>query len=359
MMVDGGKIPHALMLHGAPGSGKTMLARALIQYINCTDRRDGDSCGVCTACKTTARLNNPDVRYVYPIVKKGLEKPVSTDYFTEWTEMLRDHPYMSTESWMEILGAGNSQPAIYIYECDEIIRISNLSAYGNGYKIFMVWLPEKMNIEASNRLLKIIEEPYDDTLFIFVSNNPENLLPTISSRLQQIAVSDLPDEEIIKYFVSKEKPYEEALALAKIAGGNMNLAISLADENSETEEFSSLFMDLMRNCYARNLTALRSQAEKLAAGGREKSMRFLTYFSRMLRESFISNLKISALSSMTPKESAFTVKFGPFINEGNVEAMMQAADSAYTDISRNGNQKIIWFDFFLIIMEKLRGGGRR
>lgn len=351
---DSGRIPHAILLHGPSGIGKMRLARAFAQYVNCTGRHDGDSCGRCPACQQTATLNNPDIHYIYPVLKKRSDHPLSSDYAEEWKKMIADHSYMSPEQWQEEIDAGNQQPQIYVDESAEIIRQSSLSTYGAQYKIFIVWLPEKMNVSASNKLLKVIEEPFEDTIFIFVSNNPGAIIPTINSRLQHIELDPLPSSEILNYLVGKGKTYEEAEALSKIARGNMNKASELAENGNESEEFARLFIDVMRSAYSRNIAALRTYADNFAAFGREKSMRLLIYFNRMLRESFISNLKIAGLNAMTPGETTFVEKFGPFINADNIERLMTAVDEAYTDITRNANQKIVWFDLMLLVTQYIR-----
>lgn len=351
---DSGRIPHAILLHGPSGIGKLRLARAFAQYVNCTNHKDGDSCGVCPACRQTAALNNPDIHYVYPVLNKRSSTPLSSDYAEEWKRMLENNSYMSPEQWQIEIEAGNAQPQIYVDESAEIIRLSSLSTYGAKYKIFIVWLPEKMNVSTANKLLKVIEEPFEDTIFIFVSNNPGAIIPTINSRLQHIQLDPLPSADIIEFLVKKGKSYEEATNLAKIARGNMNKAEELAENGNESEEFASIFIEVMRACYSRNITTLRLFSDSFAAYGREKSMRLLTYFNRMIRESFISNLHIPTLNAMTQDEGVFVSKFGPFINAINVERMMGAVDDAYGDITRNANQKIVWFDLFLIITQLIR-----
>lgn len=357
-MADSGKLPHALLLHGPAGSGKTRLARAFIQYINCTNRTDGDSCGHCPACIQTSKLNNPDVHYIFPIVKNAKHpKAISDEYIGEWKDFIEKNPYMPYEGWLEAIEAGNSQPMIYKTESEEIIRVSSLSSYGSGYKIFMIWLPEKMNAEAANKLLKVIEEPFSDTLFIMVSNNSGALLPTIQSRVQGVNINRLSDEEITRYICSLGKNYEEAAMLAKIARGNMNMAAILASTEGELTEFSELFRGVMRAAYSRMMPALRDFADTFASSGREKSLRLLSYFARMIRESFISNLHCSALEAMTPDEDKFVERFGPFINAANVEEILAEIDRAYEDISRNGNQKIVWFDFLIQLTRLIRTKG--
>lgn len=356
-LVDSGKIPHALLLHGPSGVGKTAVARAFVQYIGCTDRRDGDSCGRCPACLQTARLNNPDVHYIYPVVKGDFSVQLSANFIDEWKEYIEKYPYMPTEQWLEMINAGNSRPSILVPESEEIIRQASLSSYGDGLKTFFVWLPEKLNPAAANKLLKVIEEPFDDTLFVLVSNNPGEIISTIRSRLQDVEFKPLADADISGYLMTRGKSAEEAASLARIARGNMNKAFMLMENDGEMAQFRSDFIAVMRACYARKMTELRSYAETFAAYGREKSMRLLDYFARMIRESFISNLRCAPLESMTPEEKAFVAKFGPFINSANVEDMAREVDRAREDISRNANQKIVWFDLFIEFTRLIRTKG--
>ncbi len=180
-IVDAGKIPHAIMLSGISGIGKFRLARALAQYIHCQNHVNGDSCGVCPSCKQHQNLNNPDIHFIYPVIKRdGIL--ISKDLADCWKEMMTEWSYMPPEKWNEIIQAGNSRPAIYVTESEDIIARASLSAYQENFKIFLMWLPEKMRPEAANKLLKIIEEPYDDTIFILVSNDDSKVLPTIFSR---------------------------------------------------------------------------------------------------------------------------------------------------------------------------------
>ena len=355
-MADSGKLPHALLLYGPAGVGKTRTALAFIQYLFCSNRVDGNSCGKCPSCLQTSKLNNPDIHFIFPIIQNK-SRSLSSDYNDEWREFIDKYPYMPEEKWLEIIDAGNSRPMIHVAQSEEILRQSTLSSYGDGYKVFLIWLPERMNLTTSNRLLKIIEEPFEDTLFVFISNNPGEILPTIKSRLQSVEFKSLPEEEIVSYFCKEGKEFDEASALARIAKGNMNIATRLVDTDGELKEFMADFMGVMRNAYSRRMADLKAYADKFASYGREKSIRLLDYFSRMIRESFISNLQCPELEFKTPEESNFIEKFGPFINAANIVELSSEIDRAREDISRNANQKIVWFDMFLELTRQIRTKG--
>lgn len=355
-MTDSGQLPHALLFHGPSGTGKMQTALAFIQYLNCTDRRGGDSCGECPSCRQLSKFNNPDVHFIYPVIRRAT-KPVSTDFIEEWRKYITENPYMPPERWGQEIEAGNAQPMIYVSESDEILRQASLSPYGKGHKVFLIWQPEKMNADTANKLLKVIEEPHEDTLFIMVSNNPGALLPTVRSRLQAIEFGSLSEAEVTAFLESRGVGPDEAMQTARLSKGNLNKALRFSEGKNEMSEFSQNFIEVMRSCYARKITELKGMADSFAGYGREKSMRQLEYFSRMIRESFISNLRQPALQSATREELDFISKFGPFINNQNVEEMIRELDRAYEDISRNANQKIVWFDLFLELTRLIRTKG--
>ncbi len=354
-MVDSGRIPHALLLSGPAGIGKMLLARAMISYINCENPRNGDSCGECPSCRRIEAGNNPDIHYIYPIYKvKSSHLERSSDYAAEWKRMLKESPYMDMTYWMKLMNGANSQPRIYVDDADEITSIAALSSYSDKYKIFIIWLPERLQPEAANKILKILEEPQNDTLFIAVSDDPNSILPTIYSRLRRIEMRRPQTGEIEKFLLQNGTSPAYAPTLASLAEGSLLKATQLIGVESETQEFGEIFRGVMREAYARKVAVLKQRSEDLAAFGREKSIRLLDYVSRMTRENFISNLCLPPLNVMTPEESGFSSKFAPFINVANVESILSAIDDAKRDISRNGNSKLIWFDFMVLMMVFLR-----
>lgn len=353
-VADSSRIPHAILLSGISGIGKTRLARAFAQYVHCKNRINGDSCGVCPSCLQHQNFNNPDLHFIYPVVKKdgGL---VSTDFIDPWKEMLSDWSYMPPERWNELINAGNSQPAIFVNESEDIIAKASLSAFQENFKIFLMWLPEKMRPEAANKLLKIIEEPFEDTIFILVSNDDSKVLPTIYSRAQRFNLRPLSQEDISRHLASNFSiDPDTATAASRISEGSIGKAEELACHPDEILEFSSLFKETMRMGYALNARKLKSLSETCAAMGREKLIRFLSYAGRMVRENFIYNMKMPQISLLTPEEEEFSLRFSPFIHEGNVEGLAYEISRAAGDVERNANAKIVMFDLMLLLSQWVR-----
>lgn len=350
--VDSDHIPHAILLGGQEGIGKMLVARAFISYLYCMDRQGGDSCGKCPACLQNAHHNNPDVHFIFP--RTGASSKSADSFLPLWNEFLDSHPYMPKEEWGRRIEAGNTVPVIYRNDANEIARTAALSSFAYRYKTYIIWLPERMQPQCANALLKLLEEPYPDTLFVLVSNEPDKLLPTIFSRTQRFNLKPLSEREVVEILTKDGVPFPEAQETAALAEGNMIKAFDMTGEGGEIKEFSSLFIQLMRLAYARNAAALRILSDSIAAMGREKSARFLAYCSRMTRESFIFNLKDLGLNSMTKAEADFNVRFSPFINHRNVERIMSEIQRAYDDILRNANARLVLFDFMLKVMMQLR-----
>lgn len=349
-MVGSGHIPHAIMLSGPSGSGKMMLARAYAQYLQCEHPQDGEPCGHCQSCRLHEALSHPDLHFIHPIVKNKTQKRyISSDVADLWERMLREAPAMPEEKWLEILETGNSQTSIYVDDAEEIVRLDSFPPYNSRYKIFIIWLPERLRTEAANKLLKVIEEPSDGTLFILVSNNELMLLPTIFSRVQRFQVGRLSDSQIATYLRENYHfPEIHAQEYARLCGGSLIRADELGRNSGENEEFLAIYQDGMRAAYAKKVQKLRQIADKCATLGREKLRRLLDYMARMIRENFIYNLRMPQLTTMTPDEQNFSVRFSPFVNHANVEDFLEETNRAKRDIERNANAKVVLFDYFLL-----------
>ncbi|MDD2961308.1 MAG: DNA polymerase III subunit delta [Muribaculaceae bacterium] len=355
-LVDNNKIPHAILLYGESGVGKLALARAMAQYIHCSAKQNNDACGICPNCIQHQSLNNADTFFVFPVIKKSSPTlNTSDDYIGKWREFLVNNEYESFERWLKLLENENSQPRIYVNESENIIHKMSMSSYSSKYKIMIMWLPEKMNEDCANKLLKIIEEPYPDSIFILVSDNPKEILPTIFSRTQRIQVNRLSTEDIAKYIQQKYNlDYQDALAIAASADGSMVAAQEALMLDSETKAFFNNFVGLMRMAYLRDIKGLKTWSEDINNFKREKAQRFLQYCCRMLRENYIYNLGNHSLNYLSQDEENFSKKFSPFINERNVEDMYCELNLAETDIQRNANAKIVLFDLALKITKLIR-----
>jgi len=347
-LIDSDRLPHALLLHGPVGVPKLALARAAAQYLHCQHRTDGDSCGVCPMCKQHQSCNQVDTHYTFPFTnKKGSsEQPCDcNDYMSEWHDFLDQHPVEDYQAWLSLLKADNAQPQILVKESTSIIRQMTLSALTAKYKVLILWLPEKLKEETANKLLKLIEEPFDDCKFILVSDDIKGVLGTIVSRCQRIELRKPSTDEVAHYLQARYGIDErEALAIASPADGNVVLAESMLATSSEVHEFHERFVELMRLAWQRNLPKLRLWSERIADMKREKARRFLAYAVRQVRENFIYNLHTPALNYLTREEETFSTRFAPFINEDNVEQLMHALECASRDIGGNANGKLVMLD---------------
>lgn len=345
-MADERRVPHALLLEGPVGSAKFMLIRALAQYIHCENHTpDGDSCGKCPSCLQHQTFNHIDTIYSFPVIKKAGKSTISNDCFGEFKNFISDSPYMDIEKWIAMLGNINSQPVIYVEEGAELIRRLNFTARQSLFKIVLLWLPERLKEETANKLLKLIEEPHPDTIFLMSSDNSRAILPTIYSRVQRIAVSRYSDDEI-KHFLTASYPVSEtdAETLARLSSGNVIEALSLVDISRMRQQFLDYFIELMRKAYQRKIGLLRQWSNDVAALGREQIIKFLDYASRLIRENFILNLHVDRLNYLTEDERKFSVNFARFINERNVLKMFEVLNKAREDIAGNANPKIVLFD---------------
>lgn len=356
--VRDGRIPHAMLFTGKSGVGKLQMALALTQYMACTNRTETDSCGVCPTCLQFSKLNHPDINFAYPVIKSdgSSTAPVADDYGKEWRQLLSEMPYFDLTDWYERMGAGNKQGLIYERESSEILRKLSLKAFGDGYKTMIIWLPEKMNETCANKLLKIIEEPPEKTIFILVSEEPQRLLTTILSRVQQVTFDRLSEQEITGALrsVNDDLSMEDALDLAHMADGSYLTALKQMQARGESAQFFQWFVELMRNAWLvgqrqqyGSLLALRKWSQEMAGAGREKQKAFLEYAIRQVRENYISNFAQPDIVFQTQEERDFSVRFARFINDSNVERLIDQLSLTLRQIEQNGNPRMVFFDFCL------------
>lgn len=358
-LVADDRIPHALLIEGPSGIGKFAMARAFAQYIHCQHRTpDGEPCGVCPSCLQHQSLNHIDTLFSFPVVKterfKG-DAPVSTDFYEQWKEYLSENPFMNFAKWADSFEKRNAQPVIYASESDSLISRLSTTAHASRYKIVLLWLAERMNPDCANKLLKLIEEPHGDTLFIMTSDNPEMILPTILSRCRRMDMHRLDDDTIARWLISSHGVNPtDATALAHIADGSLTAALSQLTGSSEANSNLELFIRLMRLAYQRKVAELRRWASDVNALGREGELRFYDYCQRLLRENFIFNFGVPQIQYMTRTETDFSRNFARFINENNVEQLVEVFNKAAVDVAGNGNGKIVNFDLAICVILLLK-----
>ena len=356
-MVQSGRIPHAILLSGASGVGKLPLALALAQYIACGHRTDSDSCGVCPSCLQYSKLQHPDLHFVFPIVKNSTSDTGDT-YVNDFREMVLKNPYCDQDDWTLALQAEKKQSVIYDSQGDEIERKLRLKSFSEGYKTVIVWQPDKMNETCANKLLKLLEEPPERTLFLFVTEHPELLLPTIISRLRPVNVPRLTEAQIREALIVKGGvSAEQAEDVTRLARGSYREALRVNDDKDRTKEFFSEFCELMRNAWRvgtqRDYAALQNmndwvgQMTQGKGASRERQCAFLQFAQRMFRENFISNYGEPQLNYMRAEEQKFATKFAPFINERNIETFMEQFSTAERQIAQNANARMVFFDLCL------------
>ena len=351
------RVPHAQLFHGPQGSGSLALALAYATYLSCQESRDGDSCGRCPSCLKYDRLVHPDLHFVFPVfTTRSVKKdPVSDDFIAEWRSALLESPYMTPHQWYNYIGMENKQGSIIKRESEEIMKKLHLKSYESDFKVMIIWMPEKMNLTASNKLLKLIEEPPPMTIFLLVPEDTGPMLPTILSRTQLIRVPRIGEEDLLKALKEKHSVAEEILQGAvKIAEGNYVKAEEYLLTSEESAYQLELFIRIMRLSYSREFQQIFDWVEELSGLGRERQKSFLAYAMRMIRENYLLNKEQKGLVRMTSNESDFSKKFFPYINDRNVPDMVQELNEASIHIEANAYARIVFLDFALKLVKLIR-----
>ena len=355
-----GVVPHAQLFCGEEGTGSFQLALAYARYLNCTDRSETDSCGMCPSCLKYNEFAHPDLHFVFPMVQnKSAKKEVCDDYLPEWREFLKNkitqHMYFNLDTWITFMGAEGKQAIIYSAESEKIIRKMNLRIYEADYRILFVWAPDRMNDACSNKLLKIIEEPPPNTAILMITDSPDMVLGTIFSRSQPIHVRPIQSDKIINVLTDTWGVQEEdARQIAHLSGGNYFRATGFLSVDNDNAYFLEQFKVIMRNGWSRNIVAMKSFADEMYSLGREKQKNFLAFCQRQIRENFIKSLHKPSLNYMNKDEAAFSGNFSPYVNERNVVDLMDELSLAERHISQNVNSKMVFFDLSMRIIVLLK-----
>ena len=355
--VDRGRISHAQLFTGAAGTGALPLAIAYAQYLNCPNRKDGDSCGMCPSCQQTAALAHPDLHFVFPVNKQGKksgEVVLSAEFMPQWRECVASTAgYFTPQQWYDRLDLGKTlRGMISAKEADEIIRRLSFKSFESEYKIMLIWLPETMNDEAANKILKILEEPWEKTIFLMVSERPDLLLSTIISRTQEVAVPRLAVEDLMPMVEGDEQQRRNTARLA--AGDLIEMRrLTGGEEDAVRRESFDLFCRLMRLSYNDKHLELIDWADEVATLTREQQRSMLRHAARLLRESYMLHAGLGQISYLWGEEAAFCNKFAPFIGNQNIEFLIGEIEQAMRQVSQNGNPRIIFTHFALAVSKQI------
>lgn len=363
-MISEDRVPHAIMLCGPAGSGKLALAIAF----GCELLRKGSLQAAAASLfgepegpdpvteAMLRKLEHPDLHFTYPTIKTPSmgsdHQPVSDDFAREWHELLTtEGPYFSTDQWMTAMGAANQQAIITAGESDELSRKLSLKSSQGGYKVSILWLPERMNLASANKLLKLLEEPPRQTVFIMACEQPELLLETIRSRTQRIDVRPISTEAIEQALINRRAlDADNAHRIARVSNGSWLKALDALEAGNENRMFLDMFIMLMRLAYTRNLKELKQWSETVSGYGREKQRRMLSYFITQVRENFMYNFHLPEINYLTQDEENFARNFSRFINEANVIEMMELFERTRRDIGQNANARIEFFDLAMQVI---------
>jgi DNA polymerase III subunit delta' len=352
------RVSHAQLFAGTEGCGSMALALAYATYISCENRTDTDSCGVCKSCVKYEKLIHPDLHFVFPVIKgKKATDPVSDNYLEEWREFIKKSPYFTLNNWMDSIEVGNAQGMIFASEASEIIKKLSLKTFESDFKIMIIWLPEKMHQSTANKLLKMIEEPPEKTLFLLVSEEADKVIPTILSRCQLVKVPSFHNSDIENYLKYKfNVSPDKAADVSRVSNGNITRAIELCENEESSLINLEHFKSLMRFAWKRDIVSLINWSEEMATTGREAQKNFISFSLRLLRENLMLSLDQlkNKLVYLTGNEADFSGKFHPSINQKNIFPLAEEFNLVYSHIESNGNAKIIFLDLALKVIRLIR-----
>lgn len=348
-----GRIPHAQLFIGPEGSGTLPMAIAYAQYILCNNIGTENESGNESCNLKFESISHPDLHFIYPTVttENVKTKPKSIDFLTEWRSFIQQHPYGGLFDWYRVLGVQNKQGEIRVEDAESILKSLALKSYEGGYKVIIIWMADKMNIASSNKLLKLLEEPTDKTLFILISENEEDIIQTIRSRCQVLHFNGLNENIIAETLVSRENiDPRTAKKVAHQAQGNFNKALHLLHEDGEELPFEEWFVLWVRAAFrakgnASAINDLIQWSEQIATLGRETQKKFLQFCIDMFRQALLLNYQTTSLVYMEPRIEKFKLEnFAPFVNGNNIQDIFKELSDAIYHIERNGNAKIILTD---------------
>ena len=343
-----GRVSHAQLIFGPEGSGGLPMALAFAQYLTCENPTKEDSCGVCPACVKNAKMVHPDVHYSFPVATvRDISKPKSTDFIDEFRQAVLEQPYLDLNDWFESLDTANKQGFMSVEESADILRKLHLKSFESQFKIVIQWMPEKMRTEAANKLLKIIEEPPDKTIFFLVTENRDQLLSTILSRTQLVKIRQLSDTDIQQALITRmQLPEQQSRAIAHLSDGNYHLALQLTSQEPSEKNFEEEFIQWMRLCFQpmKQFNKLLPWVDNIAKSGRERQKQFLLGSIQTIRECIMANMGPSEIVRLDEHQQQTLKDFKPFIHEQNMYAFINELNDACFHVERNANPKILFLD---------------
>jgi len=351
--VQENRLSHALLLHGPEGCGKLAIAIAFARYISCTRRGESDACGQCASCIKYNSLVHPDLHFSFPSSANKKDNQVE-DLLDTWRGTILENPYINQHNWYEKIGLENKQGVISKDQSENILRKMGFKAYESDFKIMIMWLPERMNQHSANRLLKLIEEPPSQSVFLLVSETPENILPTVQSRTQAVPVPKFSDHDIRKALQSMTAANSEVIEDAiSLANGNLNIALASVREDELNKSNFDRFVSFMRMSFKKDVPGIINWVNDISAQSREKQKLYLLNSLRLIRENFMINLGKDEVTHMATYEKEFSVRFSKFVKQENVHYIYRELNEAYNHISGNGYSKIVFMDTALKMIRYL------
>ena len=354
--VQNNMVSHAMLFAEQEGNGALPLALALSQYLLCKDKGADDSCGQCPSCIKLAKVAHPDLHFAFPIILSGAadsDKNTSNNYLNLWNETIIEQPYLNLHDWQDKLGNTQKKSVISVNQSHEVIKKISLKAFDGGYKIMLVWMAENANIQASNKLLKLLEEPPDKTVFMLISQKMDSIISTITSRTQLGRLVRPSVNEISQSLVSKENiDPSVAQQAATMANGNYSLALRMCDPELNNTHFQP-FVDWMRLCFKKDVVGLVNWSNDAASIGRQDQKGFLYFALDIIKQSITQNYVGESHVNLMKQEHAFLKKFAAFINGNNIIPIVQKLEENIYHIDRNANSKILFLDLSLSIAKLL------
>lgn len=356
--VKANRVSHAQLFLGPEGTGKLPLAIAFAQYLLCDNPTEDDSCGVCSHCKKVSSLVHPDLHFVFPIVASKTNKVGSSiDRINEWNDLIKKQPYFNLKQWQQSLDEMGKNASIGVEESRQILKRLTLKSYSGKYKVMLIWLPEKMNAQAANKLLKLLEEPPEKTVFLLLSDNAEYILATILSRTQIVRIPSLTVAEVENYLQKTYHVEQSAAAsAASLSQANVAEAIELLQGAKSQHLFFDLFVKMMRAAYAANPLDLMNISDEAASLDKENQKNFLKYALHIFRESIILNYMKGELVNLRDEERQFLEKFARFINNQNISDLIEEFNQSHYHLERNANAKILFSDLIIKLTKLIKKG---